>query len=83
MSLNPTNKPALDAKTLDNGAPIAEILQPENRIELTVNTPADTAATSTTPFGFSQAQANALIANVRELRAGLIALGLFKDDTAN
>jgi hypothetical protein len=36
-------------------------------------TPAATAATSSTPFGFSQAQADALIANVREIRAALVA----------
>jgi hypothetical protein len=39
-------------------------------------TPANTAATSSTPFGFSEAQANALVANVREIRAALIAQGL-------
>jgi hypothetical protein len=39
-------------------------------------TPANTAATSTTPFGFSEAQANALVANVREMRAALIAQGI-------
>lgn len=39
-------------------------------------TPADTAATSTTPFGFSEAQANALVDNVREMRAALIAAGI-------
>ena len=39
-------------------------------------TPAATAATSTTPFGFSEAQANALVENVREMRAVLIAQGL-------
>jgi hypothetical protein len=39
-------------------------------------TPAATAATSSTPFGFSEAQANALVANVREIRAVLIAQGI-------
>lgn len=39
-------------------------------------TPANTGATSSTPFGFSEAQANALVANVREMRAVLIAQGL-------
>ncbi len=39
-------------------------------------TPAATAATNSTPYGFSQAQADALIANVREMRAQLIAAGI-------
>lgn len=39
-------------------------------------TPADTAATSSTPFGFAEAQANALLANVREIRAALISSGI-------
>jgi hypothetical protein len=39
-------------------------------------TPAATAATSSTPFGFSEAQANALLANVREMRTQLIAAGI-------
>lgn len=38
--------------------------------------PADTAATSSTPYGFAQAQADALVANVREIRAALITHGL-------
>lgn len=41
----------------------------------TVATPAATAATSTTPFGFSEAQANAILTNVRELRAWAVAQG--------
>jgi hypothetical protein len=84
MSLNPTNKPALDAKTLDNGTPMAEILNPDNQVELTVAAPAATGATNTTPFGFTTAaQANALVNNVIEIRAALITLGLLKDDVAN
>jgi len=43
-------------------------------------TPANTAATSTTPFGFSEAQANALVANVREMRAALITHGIMADN---
>jgi hypothetical protein len=39
-------------------------------------TPANTAATSSTPFGFSEAQANALVANVRDMRTQLIAAGI-------
>jgi len=42
----------------------------------TVATPAATAATSSTPFGFSEAQANAILTNVREMRAFLVAQGL-------
>jgi hypothetical protein len=41
----------------------------------TVATPAATAATSSTPFGFSEAQANAILTNVREMRAFLVAQG--------
>jgi hypothetical protein len=41
----------------------------------TVATPAATAATSSTPFGFSEAQANAILTNVRELRAFAVAQG--------
>lgn len=42
----------------------------------TVATPADTAATNSTPYGYAQAQADALVDNVREMRAALIAAGL-------
>ena len=38
--------------------------------------PAATAATNSTPYGFSQAQADALLANVREMRTQLIAAGI-------
>lgn len=41
----------------------------------TAATPAATAATSTTPFGYSEAQANAILTNVRELRAWAVAQG--------
>lgn len=44
-------------------------------IAFTGATPAATAATNSTPYGFSQTQADALIANVRELRAWAIAAG--------
>lgn len=39
---------------------------------------ATTAATSTSPFGFAQAQADAIVALVNEMRATLVALGLMK-----
>lgn len=39
---------------------------------------ATTAATSSTPFGYSEAQANAIVALVNELRAALVANGLIK-----
>ena len=39
-------------------------------------TPAATAATAVAPYGFAQAQADALIANVREMRAALINKGI-------
>lgn len=37
-----------------------------------------TASTSTTPFGYTQAQADAIVALVNEMRAALVALGLIK-----
>lgn len=37
-----------------------------------------TAATSSTPFGYSQAQADAIVALVNEMRAALVAAGLIK-----
>lgn len=42
----------------------------------TVTKPAATAATSTTPFGYSQAQADALIAAVRALTTAVAAAGI-------
>jgi hypothetical protein len=42
----------------------------------TLATVADTAATNSSPFGYSQAQADALVDNVREMRAALIAAGI-------
>ncbi|MCF7788623.1 MAG: hypothetical protein K9N47_21045 [Prosthecobacter sp.] len=38
-------------------------------------TPAATAATNSTPYGFSQAQADAILANVRDMRAFMVAQG--------
>lgn len=38
-------------------------------------TPAATAATNSTPYGFSQAQADAILANVRDMRAFMVAMG--------
>ncbi len=39
---------------------------------------ATTAATSTSPFGYTSSQANAIIALVNELRAALVAVGIIK-----
>ncbi len=39
-------------------------------------TPANTAATNSSPYGYGQTQADALVTTVREMRAQLIALGL-------
>jgi hypothetical protein len=39
---------------------------------------ATTAATSSTPFGYSEAQANAIVALVNELRAALVEKGIIK-----
>jgi len=41
----------------------------------TVAAPAATAATSTTPFGYTEAQANAILTNLIELRAWAVANG--------
>lgn len=43
-------------------------------------TPAATAATNSTPYGFSQTQADAIVANVREMRAALIAAGVMANN---
>lgn len=39
---------------------------------------ATTAATNSSPYGYAQAQADAIVALVNELRAALVALGLVK-----
>lgn len=39
---------------------------------------ATTAATSSTPYGYSQTQADAIVALVNEMRATLVAAGLMK-----
>lgn len=73
---NPSN---LSAKT--NGVVIP---QTDLQIELTNNAPITTGATNSSPYGFATAdQADDLVATVNQLRAGLIALGLFKDATTN
>ncbi len=39
---------------------------------------AATAATSSTPFGYAEAQANAIVTLLNEIRAALIAVGIIK-----
>jgi UDP-N-acetyl-D-mannosaminuronic acid transferase (WecB/TagA/CpsF family) len=39
---------------------------------------ATTPATNSTPYGYAEAQANAIVALVNELRAALVAVGLIK-----
>jgi hypothetical protein len=39
---------------------------------------ATTAATNSSPFGYSQTQANAIVTLVNEIRATLVAAGLMK-----
>lgn len=39
---------------------------------------AATAATDTTPFGYSEAQANAIVTLLNEIRAALVAKGIIK-----
>lgn len=80
---NPSNLTAVTPKVVDPGN-LTKLLQPANQVELTNNAPIATAATNSTPYGFATAdQADDLIATVREIRAGLIALGLFKDTITN
>lgn len=80
---NPSNIPANTLKRVSNGTGDFKLLQDDEQFELTSNTPAATGATSTTPFGFAEAQANAIVANVREMRAAMIAAGICKDATPN
>lgn len=81
---NPSNLDEITGKTFDDGTDVSAMLHPDNQIELTNNSPIATAATNSSPFGFATGdQADDLIATVREIRAGLITLGLFKDGTAN
>lgn len=54
---------------------VAPVVQPSSANQAAVDT---TAATSSSPFGFSEAQANAIVALVNELRANLVSLGLIK-----
>ena len=55
---------------------VTPIAQRTNANQATVTT---TAATSTTPYGFSTVtQANAIVTLVNELQAALVALGLIK-----
>lgn len=80
-------------KTIDAGGPHADGIQigaTGEKLAFLGSTPvvqrvgaagaavATTAATSSTPFGFSEAQANAIVALVNELRATMVAVGLHK-----
>lgn len=77
-SLNPTNLTALNAKvTGDNGAPFAALLQPKHQAA-NIAAVASTAATSTTPFGYAEAQANAIVTNINAIRTALINAGIMK-----
>lgn len=51
------------------------IVQPSGASQAAVAT---TAATNSSPYGFSQAQADGLVALVNELRAALVAVGIIK-----
>lgn len=80
---NPSNLAAVTPKVVDPGN-LTKLLQPANQVELTNNAPTTTGASNASPYGFTTAdQADDLVACVREMRAGLIALGLFKDATSN
>jgi hypothetical protein len=77
---NPSNLPANTVKRVSNGTGNFKLLQDDELIAFTGATPATTGATSTTPFGFTTAaQADALVTNVREMRAALIATGIMKN----
>jgi hypothetical protein len=51
--------------------------QPQNQVNFVAQV-ASTAATSTTPFGYSQAQANAIVGAVNAILTALIAAGIMK-----
>lgn len=82
-NVNLGNLAAVSRGVLDKGD-ITKVFQPANQVELTNNGPIATALTSSSPFGFATAdQGDDLVETVRQIRAGLITLGLFKDSTAN
>lgn len=80
---NPTNLPPQTRKRVSNGTDDFKLLQDDEQTELTSDTPAATAATNSSPFGYSEAQANAILTNLREIRQALIDVGIVKDATAN
>ncbi len=51
--------------------------QPANQVA-NISAVATTGATSSTPFGYAEAQANAIVANVNAMRLALIAAGIMK-----
>jgi hypothetical protein len=63
---------ATDAISFHGATPVA---QRANAAQASVAT---TAATSTSPFGFTSAQANGIISIVNEIRATLVEKGLWK-----
>jgi hypothetical protein len=80
---NPSNIAAVTGPVKDNGEG-GKVFLPANQVEFTNNGPIATALTSASPFGFATAdQGDDLVTTVNQIRAGLIALGLFKDATAN
>lgn len=80
---NPSNAfPSSPPKVFDDGAG-AVFLQPKNMTVYTGGTVVTTAATSTTPFGFTTAaQANAAIAAINALYAGCLSAGIITTTTA-
>lgn len=68
---------AVSPKVVDNGGNFSGLLQPKHQAAYAA--PVDnTAATNTSPYGYTQAQANAIIANLNAATAALIAAGLMK-----
>lgn len=86
MSDNPTNLDPLTAKYMSNGGGSnpPQLLQPDERVELTNNAPITTAATNSSPFGFATGdQLDDLLTTVIQIRAALISVGICKDSTTN
>lgn len=74
---NPSNLPSVTGPVEDMGVGV-KLLQPNNQAAY-VAPPASTAATNTSPYGFTtSAQADALVACVRAMSAAMIAAGLMK-----
>lgn len=64
------------ARYVDDGSG-ALLNQPSNQATL-ISAVATTAATNSSPYGYAQAQADAIVANLNAIRLALIAAGIMK-----